>query len=150
MPVWSKRINSGEQEYLTPECIASKYIDFFDPCPFPRPEWNGLQVEWGEKAFVNPPFRNVRPWVEKAITESQKGCLVHMLIPPAVSTLAWHELIFPKAQEIIFLRRYVPYVRMQDKTTITLPSCIVIFAKDKNNDVITGNVVKARVSCLEL
>ena len=115
MPVYKHQKTTDEQEYLTPECIASKYVGYFDPCPFPRQEWDGLQVEWGERAFVNPPFRYVRPWVEKAITESEKGCLVHMLIPSAVCTGVWHDLIFPKAREIIFLRRNQPFLRMRDK-----------------------------------
>ena len=115
MPVYKHQKLTGEQEYLTQECIASKYVGYFDPCPFPRPEWNGLQVDWGQRAFVNPPFRYVRPWVEKAITESEKGCLVHMLLPAAVCTGVWHDLIFQKAREIIFLRRHQPYLRMRDK-----------------------------------
>ena len=127
MPAYKQKL-TGEQEYLTQEWIASKYVGYFDPCPFPRPEWNGLQVDWGQKAFVNPPFRYVRPWVEKAITESEKGCLVHMLLPVAISTAVWHDLIFPKAREIIFLKRHQPYLRIRDNKIVKIESCIVIFA----------------------
>ena len=45
MPVYKHQKLTDEQEYLTQECIASKYVGYFDPCPFPRPEWNGLQVD---------------------------------------------------------------------------------------------------------
>ena len=70
-----------EQLFLTPKSIMSKYATFFDPSPHPRPDgFDGLRVDWGEHAFVTPPWGNIRPWVEKAILEREKGCCVHMLI----------------------------------------------------------------------
>ena len=50
-----------------------------------------------------------------------------MLIPPATSTATWHDLIFPQATRIIFLRRYTPYLRVSDGKTVAMPSCIVTF-----------------------
>src|SRR2546428_13803415 len=28
----------------------------FDPCPYPLPAWDGLQVDWGHGIYVNPPY----------------------------------------------------------------------------------------------
>ena len=28
---------------------------FFDPCPV-NPQWNGLDIDWKEMNFVNPPY----------------------------------------------------------------------------------------------
>mgnify|MGYP001464948791 CR=1 FL=1 len=118
-----------QQVYLTPQDIKGRYTDWFDPCPHPRPVWDGLQVSWGEHAFCNPPWGNIRPWVEKALQERERenGCVVHMLLPPATSTATWHDLIFPQATRIIFLRRYTPYLRVSDGKTVAMPSCIVTF-----------------------
>ena len=122
-----KKAAPTQQVYLTPEDIKSRYTDWFDPCPYPKPAWDGLQVSWGERVFCNPPWGNIRPWVEKALQERDKGCVVHMLIPPATSTATWHYLVFPKASKTIFLRRYTPYLRVSDGKTVAMPSCIVTF-----------------------
>ena len=122
-----KKTAPTQQVYLSPPDIKSRYVDWFDPCPHLRPAWDGLEVSWGQHAFVNPPWGNIRPWVEKALLERDKGCVVHMLIPPATSTATWRDLIFPQSSQIIFLRRYTPYLRVSDGKTVAMPSCIATF-----------------------
>jgi hypothetical protein len=93
-----------EQIFLTPASIMSRYEDWLDPCPHPRPEgFDGLAIDWGEKAFVNPPWGNIRPWVEKALLEREKGCCVHMLIAAKPTTRVFQDIIFPNA-EVEWLR----------------------------------------------
>ena len=117
-----------EQIFLTPASIMSKYEGWLDPCPHPRPSgFDGLQMDWGEKAFVNPPWGNIRPWVEKALTESGKGCEVHMLLPAKPTTRVFQDIIFPNA-EVEWIRGRVPYHRLRDGTTVCLESCFVKFA----------------------
>ena len=117
-----------EQIFLTPASIMSRYEDWLDPCPHPRPEgFDGLAIDWGEKAFVNPPWGNLRPWVDKALVESRKGCCVHMLLPAKPTTKVFQDVIFPKA-EVEWIRGRVPYHRLRDGTTVCLESCFVKFA----------------------
>ena len=119
-----------EQIFLTPPAILKQYDGWFDPCPHPRPhDFDGLQVSWGKNAFVNPPWRNIRPWVEKALLESGKGCRVHMLIAAKPTTRVFHELIFPNA-EIEWIRGRVPYHRVRDGKTVSLESCMTKFAPE--------------------
>lgn len=44
-----------------PQLYANLNAEFrfdFDPCPYPRPEeYNSLVLPWGQRNFVNPPFR---------------------------------------------------------------------------------------------
>ena len=116
-----------EQVFLTPPSILEKYNGWFDPCPHPRPdELDGLEVSWGEKAFVNPPCGNIRPWAEKAILESGKGCIVHMLIAAKPTTRVLHDLIFPNA-DVEWIRGRVPYHRVRHGKTVELKSCFVTF-----------------------
>ncbi len=77
--------------WLTPPDLMQKLNDEFhfdfDPCPYPRPEdFNGLEVEWGQSNYVNPPFiggpgNGPSAWARKAIAESEKGKRVVMVFP---------------------------------------------------------------------
>jgi hypothetical protein len=58
----------------------------FDPCPYPKKEWDGKEIEWGNVNWVNPPFRKadggpVYGWVKKAIEEFKKGKTCVLIVP---------------------------------------------------------------------
>ena len=73
--------------YKTPEWILDTFKDYFDPCPLDdSPENDGLNIEWKDKTFVNPPYSKPMPWVEKAIEESKKGKRIVMLLKHDSST----------------------------------------------------------------
>ena len=75
----------------------------FDPCP-PNPNFNGLDVSWGERNFVNPPYgTEINNWADKAIEEYQKGKIVVMLIASRTDTKWWHRLM-NQATEIRFIK----------------------------------------------
>ena len=43
--------------YATDDKIMALFEDWFDPCPLKdNPEIDGLNIEWGEKTYVNPPY----------------------------------------------------------------------------------------------
>jgi hypothetical protein len=68
--------------WATPPDMMKELNDEFhfdyDPCPHPRPEgYDGLEVEWGQRNYVNPPFvGGVMKWVRKGIEEHKNGKLV--------------------------------------------------------------------------
>lgn len=82
-----KKKYSGKHYWLTPpDLMAELQEEFgfdFDPCPYPRPEgFDGLEVEWGESNYVNPPFTGgVTAWVRKAIEEHKKGKKIVLVFP---------------------------------------------------------------------
>jgi len=86
----------GKHYWLTPEDLMQKMqaeFNFdFDPCPFPKPDdFDGLQVEWGQSNYVNPPFgsytdasgkkKGPTAWARKAIEEYKKGKRVVLVYP---------------------------------------------------------------------
>lgn len=69
---------------------------WFDPCPL-NDKWtrNGLECAWKDRTFVNPPYSNPLPWVEKAIfLNKSNGWTIVMLLKHDSST-KW----FAKLQE---------------------------------------------------
>jgi len=85
----------GKHCWLTPPELYRQLNDefafTFDPCPYPKPEgFDGLDAEWGESNYVNPPFgvvlhegkkKGATAWARKCIEESKKGKKVVMAYP---------------------------------------------------------------------
>jgi phage N-6-adenine-methyltransferase len=98
----------------------NKEFDFnFDPCPFKHDLslWNGLEIEWGEKNFINPPYSRTlkESFVKKAVEESKKGKLCVMLLPVSTSTKLFHEVILPNQKDIRFIKGRVKFSGVNTK-----------------------------------
>jgi hypothetical protein len=70
-----------------------------------------LNVEWGERNFINPPYsRKLKDaFVKKAISESRKGKLCVMLLPVSTSTKLFHDEILPNQKEIRFFKGRIKF-----------------------------------------
>jgi len=120
--------SSSKMDWTTPEWLLQSLNEEFrfdfDPCPYPKPTWDGLTISWGKRNFVNPPYgREQVAWVAKAIEEWRKGKLVVLLLPARTDTKIFHELIFPNA-EIRFLRGRLKFGKA--KNSAPFPSMIAI------------------------
>lgn len=73
----------------------------FDPCPYPRSDFDGLNIEWKSCNFVNPPYSETGLWVKKAIDEYKKGKTVVMLLRLDASTI-WFRSLIPIAEIRLF------------------------------------------------
>jgi len=86
----------------------------FDPCPLNHDitKWNGLEIDWKERNFINPPYsRKLKDgFVKKAIEESKKGKLCVMLLPVSTSTKLFHDYILPNATDIRFVRGRIKFL----------------------------------------
>lgn len=107
---------SGEQDRRTPLevfKILDKEFNFrLDPCtssakknnlktPFYFTEkQDGLKQSWGkyDSIFINPPFKDMKKWVEKILLEisKSKGMTIVLLAPSKTETKWWHKLISSK------------------------------------------------------
>ncbi len=84
----------------------------FDLCPLNHNinDWDGLEVEWGQRNFVNPPYsRKLKEaFIIKAYKESLKGKLCVLLIPASTDTIIFHEYILDIA-EIEFIKGRIKF-----------------------------------------
>jgi phage N-6-adenine-methyltransferase len=59
---------------------------------------NGLEQSWaGESVWCNPPYSDIRPWVEKAWAEHDRTRVIVMLLPANRTEQAWwQDLVEPR------------------------------------------------------
>jgi len=59
-------------------------------------EDDGLAQSWsGERVYCNPPYSNIRPWVEKANASTDAELIVMLLPANRTEQLWWQQLIEP-------------------------------------------------------
>jgi len=80
------------QYWITPpklyEELDGEFHFDFDPCPYPYKK-DGIEIDWGQSNYVNPPFRKKdainghgpTAFVRKAIEENKNGKTVVLAIP---------------------------------------------------------------------
>jgi phage N-6-adenine-methyltransferase len=101
--------------------LAQSYGPFdLDPCC--RPETakaplfftkddDGLQQAWCGRVWVNPPYSDPRPWIERAIraTNEREARSVVMLLPAAIDTTWFHDLVLPHG-DVVFMRGRIKFI----------------------------------------
>jgi phage N-6-adenine-methyltransferase len=115
----------SSDEWATPQAVVDVLAGWFGPFdldPCCRPEtakapayWtksdDGLLQPWHGRVWVNPPYSNPRPWIEKAISASSRGEVrrVVMLLPGSTDTTWFHDLVMPHA-DLIFMRGRIRFL----------------------------------------
>ena len=87
---------------------------------------------------MNPPYgRHQIKWIEKASMEADKGATVVCLIPARPDTKVWHNVIFPKASCILFIKGRLKFGG--SKESAPFPSALIVF----------GNITKEQEEALK-
>lgn len=102
-------------------------LGYFDPCPL-NATFDGLNIPWPKANFVNPPYSNLKLWVEKAISEMKKGKSIVMLIPARTDTQAFKILYQANAQITFIIGR----LKFSNKNYAPFPSMLVSLKKENN------------------
>ena len=138
-------MSSNSNEWYTPKYIID-YIEktygkiILDPCSSKSTsigvknytkEDNGLSKDWNERVvFVNPPYgREIKQWVKKSKEENEKhNNTIILLIPARTDTSYWHEYIFPRYNEIHFIKGRIKFLTDEGESqSAPFPSCLVVF-----------------------
>ncbi len=128
-------LTSLNQDWRTPKDIyegLNKEFKFdFDPCPN-NPKFDGLEIEWGKRNFINPPYTTKiqNAFVKKAFEEMKKGKLSVLLIPVRTSSIRWQTYIIDKkGVDIRFVPKRLRFINKGkiSKNVATFCSAVVIF-----------------------
>lgn len=122
--------SSQSDNWRTPEKIyneLNKEYNFdFDPCPLKEnPEFDGLEIEWGKRNFINPPYSEVAKWIKKGYEENKKGKLCVFLVASRTDTKWFHEYVLPYAKEIKFIKGRLKFGGHSNSAPF--PSVVIIF-----------------------
>lgn len=117
----------GTPEYFLEWLVEENFLekDFFDPCPLKRPDWDGLEVPWKKSNFVNPPYSEVKKWLEKGLEERKKGNKSVFLIPARTSSKYWFDSVWRKADDLVFLEGGIVFKGYENP--LPVPLVLVIF-----------------------
>ena len=113
-------------QFPTDAFLMNVFEDWFDPCPLnSNPTINGLEIEWEDKTYVNPPYSSPKEWVIKAIGEHKKGKRIVMLLKHDSST-EWYRLLHEAGARFCMFNR-----RLQHKTgkASNFPSILVFLTE---------------------
>lgn len=72
---------------------------------FFSPDDDGLKQSWSGVCWMNPPYSETGVWVEKAVREAERGCIVICLLPAFLDADWWHALVHRRADFVIPTRR---------------------------------------------
>lgn len=124
--------SSANDSWSTPTKVyqyLNKEFSFdFDPCPLGA---NTAFVEsWGLRCFVNPPYSDIRRFMEKALTEIKSGRteLAVFLVPSRTDTSWWHDLVMTYSRDIRFIRGRLKFG--DSKNSAPFPSAVIVFRKE--------------------
>jgi len=126
------RKHLSSDKYETDQWIWNLCVDedTWDPCPI---DWNpeehacSLTMDWkANRIFINPPYSNPLPWVEKAIeTHQQNGTFIAMLLKHDSST-KWYQLLHEAGAHILMCSKRLKY---GTKNGAAFPSILVILSR---------------------
>lgn len=76
--------------------------------------------------FMNPPFNEIQPFLSAALHAAWHGATVVCLLPARVEVAWAHEIIYPYAREVRFIRGRVRYYHSARQGRPNFPSMIVV------------------------
>jgi len=127
-----------KDDWGTPEDLYKKLDDEFhftlDPCPYPKPDWDGLKLDWcGERVFVNPPYsgNNIKLWMKKCFNERNNAEVIVMLIPTTkTGTKYFKEYVLDIGAETRFITGRINFTPLggQNDNSNPLYSMLIIWS----------------------
>lgn len=114
--------SKNSDNWATPKIMYDYYMNngYFDPCPL-NSQFDGLEIEWKNKNFVNPPYSKIKDFVDKSIEEHKKGRKVILLIPARTDTKYFRKLV-DYGCDIFFITGRLHF---NNSNSAPFPSCYI-------------------------
>lgn len=113
----------SKQDYVTPMWLINKISETYPlaldvACTsqnrrldrFFTEKLNSLNLDWSNYAgddewfWLNPPFKDVRKWMEKCVEQKEKGCKIVTLTLASKGTRWYRDVVRPNALSLIIPR----------------------------------------------
>lgn len=122
-------IEADADTWLTPMWVLDRLGSFdLDPC---ATEYcpnrtaakcytkihDGLAQKWSGRVFMNPPFSNTAPWLEKHAAHGSGISLV----PASVESQVWRRCVWPSAKAVLFMHGRTRFCNPDGSTTTGRP-----------------------------
>ncbi len=119
----------------------------YDPCPLKSDDKTSLLTDWNGNVFCNPPYSNVKEFLNKAPLEIKKGNVKQaiFLIIPRTSTKYWEEYVMGYADEIHFINKRLKFGN--SKSNAPFPSVIIKFTNVKKKEYVKTYIYNIRKKC---
>jgi phage N-6-adenine-methyltransferase len=72
-------------------------------------EDDAINSLWGVTNWCNPPYSNITPWVNKAISQHELGLTTVMLVP-ADTSVKWFKLAYESCNEVRFISGRISFI----------------------------------------
>ena len=116
--------------WRTPTEIYNFFMSegYIDPCPF-HADFNGLERFYNnQKIYINPPYSQIKLWVDYALKLLGGGCKIVMLIPSRTETKYFHKLM-EQNPKILFFKGRLHF--NESKNSAPFPSCLIILEQGR-------------------
>ena len=115
-------------DWATPKFLYDDFMNmgYFDPCSL-FSSFDGLNIDWKIKNFVNPPYSQLKKWIIKAIQENKKKKEVVLLIPSRTDTKAF-ELLYKHGCNFVFI---IGRLHFNEGNSAPFPSVLVTLRGDQ-------------------
>jgi len=93
-------------------------------------DWSRLRGPGGGGAWMNPPYSDVGRFIAAANRNASPAMPVVCLVFARVETLWWHEIVWPRASDVVFVRGRIHFLRGtgEDAGPAPAPSVVIVFA----------------------
>ena len=136
--VFSRKSDEWETPLDFYETLNKEFDFNLDPCAthenhktemYFTLEDDGLSKNWGGyNVFCNPPYSEIKKWVQKADQECRKqNTLIVLLVPARTDTIWFHDYIYKK-HEVRFIKGRLRFGNSTQNAPF--PSMIVIFKSE--------------------